>query len=129
VEDGIPKKIPSFLKKGLSNFAIGAVLDLNYEITLPFTNKKYYEEMRGMADGSGVDFKYFKRVHMIGELTKGACSMFGAWGTATSEGQTVQLRALDWVTMSIFRTSTDPTTNILLWWSTILAAPSSGMPG
>lgn len=83
VEDGIPKKIPSFLKKGVANFAIGTVLDLNYEITLPFTNKKYYEEMRGISDGSGVDFKYLRRIHMIGELTKGACSMFGAWGKAT----------------------------------------------
>jgi isopenicillin-N N-acyltransferase-like protein len=53
--------------------------------------------MRGMADASGVDYHIFKRVHMIGELTKGACSMFGAWGNATTEGQTVQLRALDWV--------------------------------
>lgn len=99
IEEAIPKKIPNFLKKGLSNFAIGTVLDLNYEITLPYTNKKYYEEMRGIADGSGVDFSYFRRIHMIGELTKGACSMFGAWGKATTEGQVVQLRALDWVNM------------------------------
>lgn len=42
IEDGIPKKIPKFLKKGVANFAIGTVLDLNYEITLPYTNKKYY---------------------------------------------------------------------------------------
>ena len=53
--------------------------------------------MRGISDGSGVDFNFFKRIHMIGELTKGACSMFGAWGKATSNGQVVQLRALDWV--------------------------------
>lgn len=100
IEGALPKKMPKFLKKGSSNFALGTVLDLNYEITLPYTNKKYYEEMRGIADGSGVDFKYFKRVHMIGELTKGACSMFGAWGKATSKGQTIQLRALDWVSLS-----------------------------
>ena len=97
IEDALPKKLPKFLKRGSSNFALGTVLDLNYEITLPYTNKKYYEEMRGIADGSGVDFKLFKRIHMIGELTKGSCSMFGAWGKATSNGQTVQLRALDWV--------------------------------
>lgn len=30
IEDGIPKKIPSFLKKGVANFAIGTALDLNY---------------------------------------------------------------------------------------------------
>ena len=129
VESGLPKKIPSFLKKGVSNFAIGTVLDLNYEITLPFTNKKYYEEMRGIADGSGVDFKYLKRIHMIGELTKGACSMFGAWGKATSNGQTVQLRALDWVQIRLCRISMVPITNSLLWWSIIPAVPSSAMPG
>jgi hypothetical protein len=34
---------------------------------------------------------------MIGELTKGDCSMYGAWGKATaSTGKTFQLRALDW---------------------------------
>ena len=66
VEEAIPKKIPKFLKKGASSFALGAALDLNYEITKPYTNNKYYEEMRGIADGSGVDFKFFKRMHMIG---------------------------------------------------------------
>jgi hypothetical protein len=68
--------------------------------------------MRGLADGSGVEFKYFKRVHMIGELTKGACSMFGAWGKATIDQKVVQLRALDWVHSTLHRTSMDPITSI-----------------
>lgn len=34
---------------------------------------------------------------MVGELTKGDCSMYGAWGKATaSTGKTLQLRSLDW---------------------------------
>ena len=33
---------------------------------------------------------------MIGELTKGHCSMYGAWGNSTKDGNTLQLRALDW---------------------------------
>lgn len=39
-----------------------------------------------------------RRVHMIGELTKGSCSMYGAWGNATASigGKLLQLRALDW---------------------------------
>lgn len=61
--------------------------------------------MRGIADASGVAFKLLRRVHMIGELTKGTCSMFGAWGKATSQGQTVQLRALDWVITMVNRIS------------------------
>lgn len=30
IEDALPKKLPKFLKKGSSNFALGTVLDLNY---------------------------------------------------------------------------------------------------
>ena len=50
--------------------------------------------MRGLADGCacGVTVQQIRRVHMIGELTKGACSMFGAWGDATADGGTLQLR-------------------------------------
>lgn len=34
---------------------------------------------------------------MLGELTKGSCSMFGAWGSALpSSNGVLQLRALDW---------------------------------
>ena len=129
VEDALPKKLPKFLKRDASNFALGTVLDLNYEITLPYTNKKYYEEMRGIADGSGVELKYFRRIHMIGELTKGACSMFGAWGKATSHGQTIQLRALDWVHFDLFRMLTDPSENTPWASSTTLTTKNTEIPG
>jgi hypothetical protein len=52
--------------------------------------------MRGIADASGLPYKYARRIHMVGEITKGHCSMFGAWGNATGDNSTVQLRALDW---------------------------------
>lgn len=52
--------------------------------------------MVGLTDATGGDYKTLRRVHMIGELTKGACSMFGAWGNATAAGRLIQLRALDW---------------------------------
>jgi isopenicillin-N N-acyltransferase-like protein len=63
--------------------------------------------MRGIAEGSGVSFKHLRRIHMIGELTKGTCSMFGAWDKATKDGKLIQLRALDWVNVYLFRTSMD----------------------
>lgn len=53
--------------------------------------------MRGISEASGMSLKVIRRIHMIGELTKGTCSMFGAWGKATSDGKVIQLRALDWV--------------------------------
>lgn len=34
-------------------------------------------------------FSPLRRLHLIGELTKGACSMFGAWGNATKNGETL----------------------------------------
>ena len=50
-----------------------------------------------MADATGVDFKLIERIHMIGDLTQGHCSMFGAWGEAVGAGPgLLQMRALDW---------------------------------
>ena len=45
---------------------------------------------------SCVCLQKIQRIHMIGELTKGACSMFGANASATPDGALLQLRALDW---------------------------------
>jgi len=45
--------------------------------------------MRGLSDASGVSLGLLKRIHLIGELTKGACSAFGAWGDASFNGKTI----------------------------------------
>jgi hypothetical protein len=62
----IPKKVPNFLRKPLGGYFVGGALDLTYYITRAYTNTKYYEEMRGIADGSGVSLQLLKRIHMIG---------------------------------------------------------------
>lgn len=54
--------------------------------------------MQGIADATNYTYETIRRIHMIGELTKGSCSMYGAWGNATAGGKTLQLRALDWDT-------------------------------
>jgi hypothetical protein len=36
------------------------------------------------------------RLHMLGEIVKGHGSMFGLFGKATKNGETLQLRTLDW---------------------------------
>ena len=69
--------------------------------------------MRGLADGSGISMKFLRRFHMIGELTKGTCSMFGAWGKATADSKLIQLRSLDWVTVMKYRQSMGPLETIL----------------
>ena len=52
-------------------------------------------------------FKKIQYIHMIGELTKGSCSMFGAWGDAVNQtnSKLMQLRALDWDVDGPFRVS------------------------
>jgi len=49
-------------------------------------------------------FQTLVRVHMIAGLTQGACSMFGAWGSALKDPNSLlQLRALDWDMNGPFR--------------------------
>lgn len=45
---------------------INLALDLTYYATKLYTNKKYYQEIKGIADGSGVPFAMIRRIHMIG---------------------------------------------------------------
>eukprot|EP00043_Microstomoeca_roanoka_P004787 m.51843 g.51843 ORF g.51843 m.51843 type:complete len:440 (+) comp12654_c0_seq1:210-1529(+) len=94
---------PWFLQM-VADFGLDVALDLTTDATRKYTGDYFYEEMQGLADASGVDFKKIERIHMIGELTKGSCSMYGAWGNATkSTGKTFQLRALDWDVDGPFR--------------------------
>jgi len=53
---------------------------------------------------TGVPQQKLEWVHLIGELTKGSCSMFGAWGAAIpSNYSLLQLRSLDWDMDAPFR--------------------------
>jgi len=85
------------------NLGLDALLDLTFEATRYFTGSYFFEELHGLADASGVSYNLLVRIHMIGELTKGHCSMFGAWGDATAGGSTIQLRAFDWNTDGPFK--------------------------
>lgn len=76
-------------------FFEGAV-DVEYLDTYFYTPDLYAQEMKGMADGSGVNYKSLVRINLFPEIIKAACSIIGAWGPATPNGQLVQVRALDW---------------------------------
>lgn len=95
----ISKKVPPELAAIITTEGLDVALDMTYDATRQYTGAYFYEELKGLAEGGEVSYDMLRRVHMIGELTKGACSMFGAWGSATaSTGNTYQLRALDWDT-------------------------------
>ena len=51
-----------------------------------------------MADGSNglLSEQMLIRANMIPELTRAACTVFGAFGSATADGKIYHLRALDW---------------------------------
>lgn len=89
--------IPPAVEEEIANLSLGVLLDLTSNWTAPYTGAHFFEEMQGLADGSGVDLQTLTRIHMIGELTKGSCSMFGIWGPALQAASgLLTMRALDW---------------------------------
>lgn len=82
----------------IANEGLDAGLDAVWLATKGYTPSYVEQEQRGIADATGADYKTIRRIHLIGEITKGRCSMFGAWGKATPDGGLLQLRALDWDT-------------------------------
>jgi hypothetical protein len=73
-------------------------LDEVWEMTSPYISERVKEEMRGLADGSGVDLKAIQRTHVIPALSEYHCTFFAAWGKATTNGHLHQIRALDYAT-------------------------------
>jgi len=87
---------------------LDAALELTYDLTYDYTPKDFYNELQGLADGSGIDYQHLVNMHMLPELIQAACTMVGAWGNATakvsSDPRTLyQLRALDWTTNGPFQ--------------------------
>ena len=90
--------IPPWLMKLIADIGLEAALDIQNEESKPFIDPQIYAEMRGLADATGADYHQIIRIHLIGEITRGQCSLYGAYGNATLGGKTLQLRALDWDT-------------------------------
>nr|XP_006823778.1 PREDICTED: protein dcd1B-like [Saccoglossus kowalevskii] len=108
VTDAINGTLPGFFQewflKDVADLGLDIALDLERAATKPFTPDYFDEEMKGISDASGVDVKKIERIHMLGELTKGSCSMYGAWGKAVPmPGSVMQLRALDWASDGPFQ--------------------------
>jgi len=70
-------------------------LDRSWGHALPYIPKAYLEELKGLADGSGVSLKELWRLHAIPDRTY-ACSGLAVWGRATADGRLIHTRNLDW---------------------------------
>jgi len=111
-------RVPEYWRKIIAEYGLNIALDLNWEITKKYTPDRFTQELHGLADGSGLDMKLFRRINLLPELIKAGCSMYGAWSNATrSEGGNLfQLRALDW----------DSNAPIKSWPSMIVYHPNDG---
>ncbi|CAF1996258.1 unnamed protein product [Rotaria magnacalcarata] len=89
-------KLPKWFEDIIADQGLAFALDLQNELVKKYIDEEIYHEMQGVADGAQIDFKTVVRLHMLGEITRGRCSLYGLWGNATLGGKTLQLRALDW---------------------------------
>jgi len=98
VVGSLPNKlgISSWFLELATEKGLDAALDWTYDATVDYVDPTFWDELRGISDGSGTDYDLMRRIHMLPEATKGHCSMFGASGDATKSGNLLQLRALDW---------------------------------
>lgn len=72
-----------------------AQLDKAWETNAPYIDNRVKEEMKGIADGSGIDVKLFQRSHIVPVISDYACSGVAVWGKGTENGHTLHIRNLD----------------------------------
>ncbi|XP_065190525.1 protein dcd1A-like [Sycon ciliatum] len=96
----LPKKMAEWIER----VGLEAALDATAVMTRPYTPEYFFEEMHGLADATGIEYKTVLQMHMLPELIKASCSMMGAWGGALTDATgLLQLRALDFGTDSILQ--------------------------
>lgn len=54
--------------------------------TKKWTPRRITEEIHGIAHGSGISYTELRLTNLVPELIKAACSIIGAWGEATYDG-------------------------------------------
>jgi hypothetical protein len=64
-------KLPNWLKEIIADAGLGVALDAQNALVQSYMDEEIYNELRGIADGAKIDYKFLVRVHMVGELTRG----------------------------------------------------------
>ena len=62
--------LPSDVRDLISKYGLDGALDLTYEMTKDYIPSYFIEEIQGLANGSGLDYKLLLRAHMLPELVK-----------------------------------------------------------
>ncbi len=98
----LKKQVPEYVNKVNEAMAREmksdvSLLDQVWNAVKPHVSDYFLDELRGIADGAGIDLQAVIRSNMVGEASEWHCSLFGAWGKATeSTGHLLQLRSLDY---------------------------------
>jgi isopenicillin-N N-acyltransferase-like protein len=75
---------------------VNELLDRAWHLMARYAPREDLEEMRGLADGSGIPLDVIHRLHAIPDTGETSCSGLVAKGSATSDGHVYQLRILDY---------------------------------
>lgn len=79
-----------------TRFQVNWHLDGVWRDLAPHVPKDYLEEMRGLADASGVPLADIYRAHAIPDAYPTSCTVGAFYGAATVDGRLYQFRNLDW---------------------------------
>jgi isopenicillin-N N-acyltransferase like protein len=71
-------------------------LDKAWKAIAPHTDKRFKQELIGLAEGTGLPLKLLRRAHVMPVVADYSCSSIAAWGSATKNGHLYQTRNLDW---------------------------------
>ena len=74
-----------------------AILDSAWKSVSPYLSSDFTDELKGLAEGSGVSLQVLRRAHMVPVVADYACSGVIVWGKATANGHLFHLRNLDFV--------------------------------
>jgi len=96
IVEGMGPVLPPEVQAKVVLWGMNKALDWTANVTAPYTPQYFYDELHGIADATGIDFQVLLRLNLFAELTKASCSFFGAWGSATKNGEVLQLRSLDY---------------------------------
>jgi hypothetical protein len=64
-------KLPEWFKELVVDKGLDFALDIQNDLVKGYMDEEIYNEMRGIADASKLDYKLIVRLHMFGELTRG----------------------------------------------------------
>lgn len=95
----MPRYLEAIQKRG-SEQVSDAALDKAWDMQVRYMSPRYVEELKGVAEGSGVPFDVLRRAHMMPVVSNYSCSGVAVWGAATRDNHLYQIRNLDYSTGS-----------------------------